>query len=65
MYQPHLLYRACAVSDFVLCGKLIRPNSASYVVLVHRVGILPPASFRFHLAMDTIAKGFWFPLPSP
>jgi hypothetical protein len=28
-----------------------------YVVLVHRVGILPPASFRFHLTVDTLAIG--------
>ena len=30
---------------------------ALYQVLVHRANRLPPASFRFHLAMDTLAFG--------
>ncbi len=30
---------------------------ASYGVLVHRAVVLPPASFGFHLAMDTLAFG--------
>jgi hypothetical protein len=57
MYPPHLLYRVRAVLDFVLCGRLVRPNSASYTVFVHRVRTLPPASFRFHLTVDTLAFG--------
>lgn len=28
------------------------------VVLVHRISGLPRASFRFHLAMDTLASGY-------
>ena len=31
--------------------------SALYKVLVHRDNLLPPASFRFHLAVDTLAFG--------
>ena len=31
--------------------------SALYQVLVHRANLLPLASFRFHLAMDTLAFG--------
>ena len=57
VYPPHLLYGVRAVLDFVLYGKLVRSNSALYAVLVHRVGTLPPASFRFHLTMDTLAFG--------
>ena len=30
---------------------------ALYQVLVHRANLLPPASFRFHLTMDTLAFG--------
>ena len=30
---------------------------ALYQVLAHRANLLPPASFRFHLAMDTLAFG--------
>jgi len=41
MYLPHLLYGVRAVLDFVLSCKLVRPNSASYAVLVHQVGTLP------------------------
>ena len=34
---------------------------AFYQVLVHRANRLPPASFRFHLAMDTLALGYAIP----
>jgi hypothetical protein len=43
--------------DFVLFWKLIRLAFALYAVSVRRLGTLPPASFRFHLAMDTLAFG--------
>jgi hypothetical protein len=40
-----------------LCfGSQTRPmRPAFYSVLAHQAEILPPASFRFHLAMDTLA----------
>src|SRR5699024_11780446 len=38
-----------AVLDFVLLSKLIRSKSVLYTVSVRQSGILPPASFRFHL----------------
>ena len=57
VYLPDLLYGACVVLDFVLLCKLVRPKSASYLVLVHQTEILPPASFRFHVAVDTLAFG--------
>jgi len=56
-YLPDLLYGVRAVLDFVLIGKLVRPKSASYLVLVHQTEILPPASFRFHVTVDTLAFG--------
>ena len=34
---------------------------AFYQVLVHRANRLPPASFRFHLTMDTLALGYVIP----
>ena len=55
MYPLHLLYGVRVVLDFVLCGKLVHPKSALYVVLVHQVGTLPSASFGFHLMIDTLA----------
>ena len=55
IYPPHLLCGVRAVLDFVLLCKLVHSTSALYAVLVHRAGTLPPASFRFHLTMDTLA----------
>jgi hypothetical protein len=55
--SPHLLYGVRAVLDFVLSCKLVHPKTAFYAVFVHRVGTLPPASFRFHLTVDTLALG--------
>lgn len=41
-----------------------RPHtSASYAVPVRQTGSLSPASFRFHLAVDTLAFDLRFPLP--
>jgi len=39
---------------FVLFGKLTQRTYALYVVRVPQTGALPPTSFRFHLAMDTL-----------
>ena len=55
MHLLYLLYGIWAVSDFVMFGRLIRSISALYTVSVRQFGILPPASFRFHLTMDTLA----------
>ena len=52
--------------DFPLLCRVVRPYTALYVVSVRRPETLPcrgpfnlcnPASFRFHLAMDTLAFG--------
>ena len=43
--------------DFVLFGRLIHSHKPWYQVSVRRVRCLPTASFRFHLAMDTLAFG--------
>ena len=45
-----------AVLDFVLRRKLVHPIVPD-VISVRQVEALPPASFRFHLAMDTLALG--------
>ena len=47
--------------DFVLFGRLIHSHKPSYQVSVRRVRCLPTASFRFHLAMDTLAFGCSLP----
>jgi NADH:ubiquinone oxidoreductase subunit 4 (subunit M) len=53
------------VLDFVLFSKLVRPNSASHLVFVHQTEILPTASFRFHLTMDTLAVQLVVPTTKP
>ena len=47
--------------DFVLSCRLIRSHKPWYQVSVRRVRCLPTASFRFHLAMDTLAFGCSLP----
>ena len=57
-----------------LCGNFILPEPVSYVffyavfnlrnllyLIVRQAKGLPPASFRFHLAMDTFAFGYALP----
>ena len=38
-----------------MCCSLVRSAPPSYAVSVRRLGTLPAASFRFHLAVDTLA----------
>ena len=57
IYLPHLHHGIRAVLDFALCGKLVRPANALYAIPVRQTEGLPKASFRFHLAMDTLAFG--------
>ena len=47
--------------DFVLSCRLIHSHKPWYQVSVRRVRCLPTASFRFHLAMDTLAFGCSLP----
>ena len=55
IYLPHLQFKVRSVLDFVLLCKLVRLDFAFYAVSVRQTGILLRASFRFHLAMDTLA----------
>ena len=55
IYLPHLHFKVRSVLDFVLLRKLVRLVFAFYAVSVRQTGILLWASFRFHLAMDTLA----------
>ena len=57
IYLPYLLSMTFGNRDFVLYGRLIRSSLASLRVRVPQVETLPTASFRFHLAMDTLAFG--------
>ena len=56
IYLPHLRPGVRAVLDFALLGKLVRPNTPN-VISVRQAEVLPPASFSFHLTMDTLAFG--------
>ena len=47
---------------FESIGPLAHPCDASYAVRVPRAGSLPAASFRFHLAMDTLAVRLGVPV---
>jgi hypothetical protein len=49
-----LLYRFRVVLDFVLCRRLIRPNSALYPVSVRQFRSLRPASFSHYLTIATL-----------
>ena len=55
IYPPHL--RIPVPGDIGLWTQTLpRPQAyASYAVRVPRAGTLPTASFRFHLAVDTLA----------
>jgi hypothetical protein len=57
IYLLHLHHKPRIASDFVLFCKLIRLIYALYAVSVRQAGILPTASFRFHLTVDTLAFG--------
>ena len=55
IYLLHLLSYAFDSMDFGLLCNLIQLTIALYEVRVPQTGDLPRASFRFHLAMDTLA----------
>ncbi len=57
IYLPHLLSSVFGSKDFVLMCKLIQRMLASYEIRIPQAGDLPPASFRFHLTVDTVALG--------
>ena len=54
IYLPHLHRLIRIVLGFVLIGKLTHQTHALYAVRIPQTGALPPTSFRFHLAMDTL-----------
>ncbi|MDQ0901408.1 hypothetical protein [Paenibacillus sp. V4I7] len=60
IYLLHLLSYAFGSKDFNLLCSLIQRTLALYEVRVPQTGDLPPASFRFHLAMDTLALSYGY-----
>ena len=46
--------------DFDLFRSLIQHTLALYEVRVPQTGDLPPASFRFHLTVDTLALSYGY-----
>ena len=57
MHPPHLHLGFCVALGFVLFGRLTLP-SVPDAISVRRISGLPPASFRFRLATDTLALGY-------
>ena len=55
IYLPHLLPFPFGSMDFALSCKLIQRMEAFYEIRVPQARDLPPASFRFHLTVDTVA----------
>ncbi|AQR76233.1 hypothetical protein B7C51_07890 [Paenibacillus larvae subsp. pulvifaciens] len=53
-YPSHLLPSAFGSKDFDLLSSLIQRTLAFYEIRVPRAGDLPPTSFRFDLAIDTL-----------
>ena len=39
----------------------VLPSYTTFMISVRQVKVLPPASFRFHLTMDTLALGYSLP----
>jgi hypothetical protein len=60
IYLLHLLTYAFGSKDFDLLCSLIQRTLAFYEVRVPQAGDLPLASFRFHLAMDTLALSYGY-----
>jgi hypothetical protein len=57
IYPSHLLPFAFGSKDFDLFSSLIQLTLALYEIRVPRAGDLPPTSFRFDLAVDTLVLG--------
>src|SRR3990170_5322040 len=55
IYLLYLLSMTFGIRDFVLACRLIQSSLASLRVRVPQAESLPPAFFRFHLTMDTLA----------
>nr|WP_217629836.1 hypothetical protein [Planococcus glaciei] len=56
-YLLHLLHATFGRKGFALFSRLTQSHIALYEVRVPQTGGLPPASFRFHVAVDTLALG--------
>ena len=57
MHPPHLHLRFRVALGFVLTCRLTHLRMPD-AIPIRRISGLPPASFRFHLAMDTLAIGY-------
>ena len=57
IYPPHLHLKFCVALGFSLSSNLTHYRMPD-AVPVRRTNGLPRASFRFHLAMDTLASGY-------
>ncbi|OMC71466.1 hypothetical protein BK126_05115 [Paenibacillus sp. FSL H7-0326] len=60
IYLLHLLSYAFGSKDFDLSCSLIQRTLAFYDVRVPQTGDLPPVSFRFHLAVDTLTISYGY-----
>ena len=62
IYLPHLHFVFRVASGFILFGRLTHPRMPD-AVPVREVSGLPPASFRFHLAMAPLPLAMRLMLP--
>lgn len=56
-YLLHLLHATFGRKGFALFSRLNQSHIVFYEVRIPQTGGLPPASFRFHVAVDTFALG--------
>ena len=60
MYLPWLLHMIPCSYWASACFAVL-PSYTTFMISVRQVKVLPPASFRFHLTMDTLALGYILP----
>jgi hypothetical protein len=65
MSPLHIHHGIRVVLDLVLFSKLVHSTHALYAVSVRRCETLLTASFRFHLAVDTLAVRLMVPTTKP
>jgi hypothetical protein len=60
IYLLHLLPFSFSSMDFALLSKLIQRMLSLYEIRIPQTRDLPPTSFRFHLAMDTLVLSYGY-----
>ncbi len=61
IYLPHLLHTVPCGYWALTCLAVLPPHTAFYVISVRQTRGLPPPSFRFHFAVNTLGLGYDLP----